>query len=350
MALSKITHRARPRSLAWYIAERVNQAISGPFHIDDTEVFVGVSVGIAFPDDNDADPETLIRDADAAMYQAKDRGRARWVIFDNAMRASAVDRLDIETALRRAIDRRELRVYYQPMVSVATGAVTGVEALLRWEHPERGLLLPNDFITVAEETGLIVPIGSWVLDQACRQVQRWQAEQPALKPLVLAVNLSGRQLGHPRLVEDVAAVLRDTGIDPGDVELEITESVLMDDVEMSEETLGRLKTLGVNLVVDDFGTGYSSLSYLRRFPVDVLKVDQSFVDGLGHDPGDSAIVTAVVTLAHTLGLHAVAEGVETAEQLSELRRLGCDTAQGFYFAKPAPGHDVGELLAYGPRW
>ena len=332
------------------IAERVNEAVSGPFVIDDVEVFVGVSIGIAFPDDSDADPETLIRDADAAMYQAKDRGRARWVIFDNAMRASAVDRLDIENALRRALDRRELRVYYQPMIELSSGQLTGVEALLRWEHPERGLLLPGDFITVAEETGLIVPIGSWVLDQACRQVQRWQASMPDLPPLVLAVNLSGRQLGHPRLVDDVAAVLAETGIDPSHVDLEITESVLMDDVEMSEETLGRLKKLGVKLVVDDFGTGYSSLSYLRRFPVDVLKVDRSFVDGLGSDPGDSAIVTAVVTLAHALGLHAVAEGVETLEQLSELRRLGCDSAQGFHFARPSTGHCISELLQSNRRW
>ncbi len=332
------------------IAERVNEAVSGPFVIDDSEVFVGVRIGIAFRDDNEADPETLIRDADAAMYQAKDRGRARWVVFENAMRASAVDRLDIENALRRALGRRELRVHYQPMIDLTTGRVAGVEALLRWEHAERGLLLPGDFITVAEETGLIVPIGSWVLDQACRQVMRWQASIPGLEPLVLAVNLSGRQLGHPRLVDDVAAVLRDTGIDPSNVELEITESVLMDDVEMSEETLGRLKALGVKLVVDDFGTGYSSLSYLRRFPVDVLKVDQSFVDGLGTDPGDSAIVTAIVTLAHTLGLHAVAEGVETTEQLSELRQLGCDSAQGFYFAKPTTGDDLGELLERDIRW
>jgi diguanylate cyclase (GGDEF)-like protein/PAS domain S-box-containing protein len=332
------------------IAERVNEAVSGPFVIDDVEVFVGVSIGIAFPDSTDADPETLIRDADAAMYQAKDRGRARWVIFDNAMRASAVDRLDIENALRRALERRELRVFYQPMIELATGCVVGVEALLRWEHPERGLLLPGDFITVAEETGLIVPIGSWVLDHACRQVQRWQASMRDLPPLVLAVNLSGRQLGHPRLVDDVAAVLNETAIDPSNVDLEITESVLMDDVEMSEETLGRLKRLGVKLVVDDFGTGYSSLSYLRRFPVDVLKVDRSFVDGLGSDSGDSAIVNAVVTLAHTLGLHAVAEGVETAEQLSELRRLGCDTAQGFYFARPATGDRIGELLRTSKGW
>jgi len=332
------------------IAERVDEAVSGPFVIDDTEVFVGVSIGIALPDDTDADPETLIRDADAAMYRAKDRGRSRWELFDNAMRASAVDRLDIENALRRALDRRELRVFYQPVIDLTSGRVDGVEALLRWEHPERGLLNPGDFITVAEETGLIVPIGSWVLDQACRQVQRWHASAERTDPLTVAINISGRQLGHPRLVEDLAAVLADTSIDPSLVELEITESVLMDDVEMSAETLGRLHALGVHLAVDDFGTGYSSLSYLRRFPVDILKVDQSFVDGLGEDSSDSAIVTAIITLAHTLGLRAVAEGVETALQLTELRRLGCDRAQGFHMARPASGNDIGELLAANRSW
>jgi diguanylate cyclase (GGDEF)-like protein/PAS domain S-box-containing protein len=332
------------------VAERVDDAVSGPFVIDETEVFVGVSIGIALPDNVDADPETLIRDADAAMYRAKDRGRARWELFDNAMRASAVDRLDIENALRRALERRELRVFYQPLIDLDTGVIDGVEALLRWEHPERGLLLPGDFITVAEETGLIVPIGSWVLDQACRQAQRWQAAADDARPLRVSVNISGRQLGHPRLVDDVAAIMADTGIDPSDVELEITESVLMDDVDMSEETLEQLHRLGVKLAVDDFGTGYSSLSYLRRFPVDVLKVDRSFVDGLGEDPNDSAIVTAIVTLAHTLGLSAVAEGVESALQLAELRMLGCDRAQGYYIARPATGHEVGEMLAASPRW
>jgi diguanylate cyclase (GGDEF)-like protein/PAS domain S-box-containing protein len=332
------------------VAERVNSVVSGPFEVDDSEVFVGVSIGIAFPDDIGAEPGTLIRDADAAMYRAKERGRARWEIFDNAMRASAVDRLDIENALRRAQERRELRVYYQPIISLATGAIEGIEALIRWEHPERGLLLPDDFIHVAEETGLIVPMGAWVLDQACRQVMRWQASIPSLGPLRLSVNLSGRQLGHPSLVADVRAIINDTHINPSQVELEITESVLMDDVEMSEDTLGQLKRLGVKLAVDDFGTGYSSLSYLRRFPVDVLKVDRSFVDGLGSDPSDSAIVTAIVTLAHTLGLSAIAEGVETTEQLDELRRLRCDMAQGYLIARPATGHDAGEVLARKPTW
>ncbi len=361
------------------VAERVDRAIGGRFVVDDTEVFVGVSIGIACPVDVDVDAETLIRDADAAMYRAKDRGRARWELFDHAMRASAVDRLDIETALRRSLERRELRIYYQPIIDLRSGAIDGVEALLRWEHPERGLLNPDEFITVAEETGLIVPIGAWVLDQACRQVQRWQAEVPALDPLRLSVNLSGRQLGDSKLVEDVASVLAETGIDPSLVELEITESVLMDDVEMSQETLSRLHALGVKLAVDDFGTGYSSLSYLRRFPVELLKVDKSFVEVLTAMPtsspaggpdapdaptlglvegiadpddrtGDIAVVAAIVTLAHSLGLTAVAEGVETSAQLALLRQLGCDRGQGYYMARPGTDHDTGELLRAAAYW
>jgi diguanylate cyclase (GGDEF)-like protein/PAS domain S-box-containing protein len=338
------------RKDATAIADRLIKALREPFSTDEGEVFIGASIGLALPEDPNTDPEALIRDADAAMYQAKARGRARWVVFDAAMRAHAIDRLDIESALRRALERRELRVHFQPVVSLATGAVTGVETLVRWEHPERGLLNPGEFISVAEETGLIVPIGAWVLEQACRQTQRWRATRPGLDRLMVSVNLSGRQLGHPELVTEVAAILTETGIDPSLVELEITESVLMDDVEMSHETLERLKRLGVKLVVDDFGTGYSSLSYLHRFPVDLLKVDRSFVARLGGDPGDAAIVTAIITLAHTLGLEAVAEGVETAEQLEELRRLGCDRAQGYHLARPAPEGVIAELLAGDPRW
>jgi diguanylate cyclase (GGDEF)-like protein/PAS domain S-box-containing protein len=332
------------------IAKRVDDAISGSFTIDDTEIFVGVSIGIAVSTESTTDPETLIRDADAAMYRAKARGRARFEIFDSAMRDSAVDRLDIENALRRSLERHELRVFYQPIVDLAKGHIAGVEALVRWEHAERGLLLPNDFITIAEETGLIVPIGRWVLDHACRQVQRWQASIECTPDLIVNVNLSGRQLGHPELVGDVRAILDETGIDPAHVELEITESVLMDDVEMSDQTLGQLRALGVKLVVDDFGTGYSSLSYLRQVPVDVLQVDQSFVSGLGRDQGDSAIVAAIVNLAHTLGLQAVAEGVETPDQLDELRRMGCDLAQGFHLSRPIDSDALVQLLEANPRF
>jgi diguanylate cyclase (GGDEF)-like protein/PAS domain S-box-containing protein len=332
------------------VAERVHEAISGPFTVDDREVFVGVSIGIAFPDAVPADGGTLIRDADAAMYQAKARGRSRWEVFDHDMRGRAVDRLDIENALRRALERRELRIHYQPIVSLETGTIRSVEALVRWEHPERGLLLPDEFIAVAEETGVIVPIGAWVLEQACRQVERWRGTVAALDGLSLAVNLSGRQLGDPALVDTVERSLVASGMPANQLQLEITESVLMDDVEASQETLVRLRGLGVRLGIDDFGTGYSSMSYLRRFPVDVLKVDRSFVDGLGHDASDSAIVNAIVTLAHTLGLAAVGEGVETYEQLAELRRLGCDFAQGYLISRPGAGEEVGEMLGRHLVW
>lgn len=331
------------------IAQRVGQLLAEPFHLGDDEVFVTASTGIAFtlaP----ADASDLLRDADAAMYQAKEHGRNRYEVFDRRMRAEAVDRLSIENSLRRAVERRELRIHYQPKIDLRTGAIIGAEALLRWEHPDRGLLLPGEFIRVAEESGLIVPIGRWVIDQAIRQTQRWQAEVPRLAPLYICVNLSRRQLGDPHLVEDVAAMLDDTGIDPGLVDLEITESVLMDDVDLAHRALTDLHELGVKLVVDDFGTGYSSLSYLQRFPVDLLKIDRSFVAGLGVNKGDTAIVTAVLSLAHALGMAAIAEGVETAEQLAELRRLGCDMAQGFYLARPQPAHAVATLLAEDRRY
>ena len=331
------------------IAQRVGQLLSEPFHLGDDEVFVTASTGIAFTV-APADAGDLLRDADAAMYQAKEHGRDRYEVFDRKMRAEAVDRLSIENSLRKAIERRELRIHYQPKIDLRTGAIIGAEALLRWEHPDRGLLLPGEFIRVAEESGLIVPIGRWVLDQAVRQAQRWQAEVPGLGPQYICVNLSRRQLGDPHLVDDVAAVLADTGIDPGLVDLEITESVLMDDVELAHRALTSLHELGVKLVVDDFGTGYSSLSYLQRFPVDLLKIDRSFVAGLGVNKGDTAIVTAVLSLAHALGMAAIAEGVETAEQLAELRRLGCDMAQGFYLARPQPAQAVADLLTQDRRF
>ena len=309
---------------------------------------MSVSTGIAYTDDPGVAPADLIRDADAAMYQAKGGGRGRSVMFDQRMREASVHRMATENALHRALDRHELRVHYQPEIDLRTGSIVGVEALLRWEHPQRGLLGPDEFIRVAEETGLIVPIGKWVLEQACRQFQRWQIEYPvASDDLFVSVNLSARQLGRRALVAEVAKVLDDTGLDPARVHFEITESVLMDDVERSSEQLHQLHELGVCLIVDDFGTGYSSLSYLSRFPVDLLKVDRSFVRGLGLDPADTAIVRAVVTLAHNLGLRAVGEGVERTEHLDALRALGCDLAQGFLLGRPQPGPAIGELLDKG---
>jgi diguanylate cyclase (GGDEF)-like protein/PAS domain S-box-containing protein len=336
---------------AVYIAERIHRAVHEPLTIGSTEMFAAISIGIAFATP-DTGPETMIRDADAAMYLAKERGRARYEVYDETMRATLVERLDIESALRRAITRHELRVAYQPTVDLVTGSIVGVEALLRWDHPERGLLVPHDFIDVAEETGLIVPIGSWVIEQACRQAQRWQAGHPEAQ-LLVSVNLSGRQLDDPTLVDTVRDVIERTGVDPNLLGLEITESVVMRDPQASTVTLQALKDLGVRLAVDDFGTGYSSLAYLRRFPVDLLKVDRAFVDGLDPDTGDAedrAIVAAVVSLAHTLGMEAIAEGVETAEQLAELRALGCDMAQGYFIAKPLPAPALDDLLTRHPTW
>jgi EAL domain-containing protein (putative c-di-GMP-specific phosphodiesterase class I) len=287
------------------------------------------------------------------MYLAKERGRARYEIYDERMRSTLVERLDIETALRRALHRHELRVVYQPTIDLESGLIVGVEALLRWEHPEKGPLVPSEFIDVAEETGLIVPIGMWVVEQACRQAQRWRAARPDGDPIFVSANLSGRQLDTGALVDNVADILERTGLEPGLLGLEITESVVMRDPEMSTILLRALKDLGVRLAVDDFGTGYSSLAYLRRFPVELLKVDRAFVDGLDAQTGDAedrAIVAAVVSLAHTLGMKAIAEGVETQEQLRELRALGCDMAQGFFIAKPLTPHALDEMLALNPRW
>jgi diguanylate cyclase (GGDEF)-like protein len=332
------------------VALRVRQLLDRRYALDDAEIFMTVSTGIAYTDDPGAPPDDLIRDADAAMYQAKGRGRARAVMFDHRMREAAVHRMATEAALHRALERHELRVHYQPEIDLRTEQIVGVEALLRWEHPQRGLLGPDEFINVAEETGLIVPIGRWVLEQSCRQLQRWQAEFPvAAEDLFVSVNLSARQLGRRALVGEVAKVLDDTGLDPTRVHFEITESVLMDDVERSSELLHQLHDLGVRLIVDDFGTGYSSLSYLSRFPVHLLKVDRSFVRGLGLDQGDGAIVRAVVDLAHNLGLQAVGEGVERREHLDALQAFGCDLAQGFLLGRPQPGPAIGELLDPGRR-
>jgi diguanylate cyclase (GGDEF)-like protein/PAS domain S-box-containing protein len=334
------------------IAERANHAVHEPLTVESTEVFAAMSIGIAFAN-ADTEPEVMIRDADAAMYLAKERGRARYEIYDERMRSTLVERLDIETALRRALHRHELRVVYQPTIDLESGLIVGVEALLRWEHPEKGPLVPSEFIDVAEETGLIVPIGMWVVEQACRQAQRWRAARPDGDPIFVSANLSGRQLDTGALVDNVADILERTGLEPGLLGLEITESVVMRDPEMSTILLRALKDLGVRLAVDDFGTGYSSLAYLRRFPVELLKVDRAFVDGLDAQTGDAedrAIVAAVVSLAHTLGMKAIAEGVETQEQLRELRALGCDMAQGFLIAKPLTPHALDEMLARNPRW
>jgi diguanylate cyclase (GGDEF)-like protein/PAS domain S-box-containing protein len=338
---------ARP-SDAMAIADRIGPALGDPVEVGGAEVFVTVSCGVAVSRPGATDAEQLLGDADAAMYRAKSGGRARVARFDRSMREEAVARLDLEAALRRALDRHELRVRYQPLVELDGGRVVAVEALARWEHPERGLLLPADWIALAEETGLIVPVGAWMLEQACRQLQRWRATVPGADDLEITVNVSGRQLAQPSFPGQVERALSVTGLPPDRLGLELTESVLMDDVERSAVALAGLKALGVQVVIDDFGTGYSSLSYLRRFPVDQLKVDRSFVDGVGVEHDDTAIVALIVALARTLGLRSVAEGVETELQRDELRRLGVDRAQGYLLGRPQPAEAVTDLLTATP--
>ncbi len=333
------------------VCERVAEAIAAPFAIEGTEVFLTASVGIAMaPEGAVATADGLVRDADAAMHQAKARGASRHELFDEMMRTTAVRKLETQSSLHRALERREFRIHYQPTVSLATGQVEGLEALVRWQHPERGLVPPLDFIPLAEETGLIVPIGRWVLDEACGKLAYWRGLREARgdrTPLSMAVNLSARQLSHPDLVSEVAEVVDRHGIPPHCLVLELTESLVLGEDEATSTAFDALRALGVRLAIDDFGTGYASLSALKRFPADVLKIDRAFVKGLGLDSMDTPIVAAVIGLAHELGLVAVAEGVETLRQVQVLRRLKCDVAQGHLFARALPAADIDQILISG---
>jgi EAL domain-containing protein (putative c-di-GMP-specific phosphodiesterase class I) len=306
-------------------------------------VFIGASIGVAF-DSPGAKTDQLLRNADLAMYTAKVRGRGCCQVFEPAMHTAAVERLEVEADLRRACERDEFVVYYQPIVDVKSGWIGGVEALVRWEHPTRGLLPPVSFIPLAEETGLITEIGRKVLVKACAQVRQWQLELDTVPRLSVSVNLSPRQLTDSKLLADVAQALEIAGLAPESLTLEITESAMMHDTELAVERLKELKTLGVSLAVDDFGTGYSSLSYLQRFPIDILKIDRSFVVGIDGDAEQSALARAIVRLAQTLQLDAVAEGVESESQLDRLRDLGCKYAQGFFLALPQDAASLGEVL------
>jgi diguanylate cyclase (GGDEF)-like protein len=321
-------------------AERLVTALSQPILIElpagGREVTVGASVGIAVADGTGTlSPEDLLRDADVAMYRAKQRGRGRVEIFDDTLRIAIERRMQTEGDLRHAIDGDQLVVHYQPIVATATRSVIGFEALVRWQHPTRGLLGPGEFIDVAEETGLVVPLGAVVLAKACQQAARWRAEYPD-RDLHVTVNVSAAQFAHPSFIPTVASILAETGLAPGGLWLEITETSIMADAEAAGDTLRAIRALGVRLSIDDFGTGYSSLAYLRRFPVDALKVDRSFVDGLGRDKEDEAIVAMILSLARTLDLLVVAEGVETAAQLAELDQLGCGAVQGYLLGRPGP--------------
>ncbi|MBV8295962.1 MAG: EAL domain-containing protein [Acidimicrobiia bacterium] len=332
---------------AMTLAERLRQALDAPFQLHGEEVFVSASLGVTVGGATDT-PEELLRDADAAMYHAKIEGRARAELFDDTIRRRAARRRDIERALRRAIEGDQLRLVYQPIVSLEAGWVVGAEALLRWHHPEEGLLLPGEFIPVAEETGLIGPLGRWVLEEACGQLSRWRAELPRV-PLFMSVNVSAREV-RGQIADVVARCAASHGLHPSSLVLEITEGVLMDDVTSCLGTLQQLKAIGAQIAVDDFGVGYSSLGYLKQFPIDIIKIDRSFTAGLGADANDAAIVSAIAGIARALRVSVVAEGVETPEQLYVLRRIGCQQAQGFHLARPLPPKEFAELLRAGPRW
>ncbi|MGB0385214.1 MAG: sensor domain-containing protein [Ardenticatenaceae bacterium] len=338
------------------VAERIAQTFGNSFIINGHEFFVTTSIGIVLSSQRHEGPDDLLRDADVAMYRAKEDGKAKYEVFDASMNAYALERLQLETALRQAIAQQALEIYYQPLVRTSRdhrhadsfaplpGEIVAMEALVRWPDMTRGMISPKDFIPLAEETGLIQPLGEWILAEACYQMRQWLQQLPPDIPLQVNVNLSAVQFKHPQLVENIARLLEITGLPARNLKIELTETVFIEDTESTIGILYRLKALGIKLAIDDFGTGWSSLSYLKRFPIDALKIDQAFVRGLLDDPGDQAIVLAVVTLARTLGLQVIAEGVENAEQAHLLNELGCDIGQGYYFSKPLPAHKMFPLL------
>ena len=332
------------------VAERIAESVGEPFHLHEQEIFASCSMGLAICTLASTPPLDLVRDAEVAMYRAKAKGEGTIEIFDPSMNAQAVERFQMESELRRALERNEFVLFYQPLVSLRTGLIEGWEALVRWKHPEKGMVPPLSFIPLAEETGLIVPIGKWVLEEAIRQASAWHGAFPADPPRLMNVNISARQFQQRELIATVTQALDATGFQAACLKLEITESVMMRDPQASLEAMKVFHGLDIHLVIDDFGTGYSSLSYLKRFPVDTLKVDKSFVDGLGKDAESTAIVGAVISLAKALGMRVTAEGIETKEQLDHLRTLHCDQGQGYYFSRPVPAAQAEELLAKNPQW
>ncbi len=331
------------------VADRIHKQLAAPFNLNGYEVFTTASIGIALSKTDYDRPEELLRDADIAMYRAKTLGKARYALFGEDMHTSAVARLQLEMDLRRAIERQEFQLHYQPIVSLETGRITGFEALLRWQHPNRGLISPAEFISVTEETGLIIPIGQWVLREACSQMHEWRRQLPTL-PLTINVNLSGKQFTQPDLVEQIKQVLQETDLEACNLGLEITECVIMENTEAVSSTLFELRALGIQLHMDDFGTGYSSLSYLHRFPMDVLKIDRTFISRIGASAKNLEIVRTIVMLAHSLGMKVTAEGVETEEQLAQIRALKCEYGQGYFFSKPINSKMAKTLIAEGLKW
>lgn len=332
------------------IADRVHELLYEPFHMGDHEIFVRVSIGVVLNAETYEWPENIIRDADAAMYHAKKEGKARYEIFDRRLHERALQNLQLEMDLRRALTRNEFELYYQPIVSVENGVLIGFEALVRWRHPERGVIYPDSFIPLAEETGIIIPLGRWVLNEACRQMVEWQMEDPSAPRLFVSVNISVKQFTQEALIREVETALIETGFPPELLKLEITETMLVTDAGPALEALLRLKKLGIQIVIDDFGTGYSSLSYLQQLPVDTLKVDRRFVMPIQRTATpDREIVEAIISLAHRLGMNVIAEGVETVDQQTVLSGLNCQFAQGFLFARPLNKVDAGAFIRKGQR-
>ena len=332
------------------MARRIQEKLSSPFNLSGHEVFTTTSIGIALSSTGYDYPENMLRDADTAMYRAKAQGKACYEVFDKGMHTHAVYLLKMENDLRRALDREEFRVYYQPIVSLDNGHLAGFEALIRWQHPERGFVNPSDFIPLAEETGLIVPIGLWILKKSCQQLCQWQWQSAANRHLFMSVNLSSKQVAQPDLVNQIRGILDETHVEAKYLKLEITESAVMDNADLAARLLKRLKALGVQLSIDDFGTGYSSLGYLHRFPVNTLKIDRSFIGRIGEAAENIEIVRTIVSLADNMGMEVVAEGVETLSQLSQLRKLNCQYGQGYLFSRPVDAETVTTLLSKKPHW
>ncbi|MFU2210488.1 putative bifunctional diguanylate cyclase/phosphodiesterase [Solidesulfovibrio sp. C21] len=330
------------------MADNVLRHLAAPFRLKKQEIFVTCSIGVVLGSGAYEHPDQVLRDADNAMYSSKEHGGDHYTVFDAGMRVLTQRRMEMELALRHALESGEMTVHYQPIVSLSTGEITGVEALARWFHPTKGTIPPSEFIPIAEETGLINELGALVLRQACRRMVDLGRKNPEGANLTLSVNISGRQFKRPDFVEEVAAILTETGIDPSLVKLELTESVLMDNADEAVATIKRLKALSVKVVIDDFGTGYSSLSYIQRFPFDSLKVDRSFVGNMNEAEQNMEIVRTIIAMAHKLGLEVVAEGVELAEHRTALSDLRCESAQGFYFSRPVPGENLDALV--GKKW
>lgn len=332
------------------VAERVQEALQVPLSIGGYEHATSASIGVALSTGASEQPEYVLRSADIAMYRAKNTGRGRYEMFDRAMHAEALTRLQIESDLRHAFDRNEFFLHFQPIVSLAEGRVVGVEALVRWRHFERGVVSPATFVPVAEDTGLVVPLGRWVLKEACRQAREWQTQWPDQQPLAISVNLSVREFAQPDLVRAVASILEETGLSPKCLRIEITESAIIGQKHPAIETVEQLRALGVGIHLDDFGTGYSALSYLHRLPLDAVKVDRAFTSSIDQEERPLHVVKAIISLAHAIGLEVVAEGVTNARQLELLRDMGCDLAQGFFFSRPCNNEELTALMVEGTRW